>query len=133
MRKLLLCISFILFIQIVNAQQNATTDDGRKVVLNIDGTWRKKYDEKGQIIFLPNGAIDREYIPIDPAILTNLLAFCIVPNVTFIFIAFTLLRKQTNHNSTDQTCNSNNGFHHGPGFQSRFLINLKKGTDQPEA
>ena len=68
---------------------------------------------------------------IDSAILTNLLAFCIVPNVTFIFIAFTLLRKQTNHNSTDQTCNSNNGFHHGPGFQSRFLINLKKGTDFP--
>ena len=40
MRKLLLCISFILFIQIVNAQQNATTDDGRKVVLNTDGTWK---------------------------------------------------------------------------------------------
>ena len=58
------------------------------------------------------------------------MEFCIVPNVTFIFIAFTLLRKQTNHNSTDQTCNSNNGFHHGPGFQSRFLINLKKGTMQ---
>ena len=61
--------------EVINTKQiqeeKSPTIDRVTVSVNIDGTWRKKYDEKGQIIFLPNGAIDREYIPIDPAILTN--------------------------------------------------------------
>lgn len=61
--------------EVINTKQiqeeKSPTIDRVTVSVNIDGTWRKKYDEKGQIIFLPNGAIDREYIPIDSAILTN--------------------------------------------------------------
>ena len=61
--------------EVINTKQiqeeKSPTIDRVTVSVNIDGTWRKKYDEKGQIIFLPNGAIDREYIPIDSEILTN--------------------------------------------------------------
>jgi len=39
------------------------------VAVNIDGTWRLKYDEKGKPIALPNNTLEREYTPIDPAVL----------------------------------------------------------------
>ena len=51
-----------------------TTEEERKpqidrvtVSVNIDGTWNKKYDEKGRPVILANNAIEREYFPIDPA------------------------------------------------------------------
>ncbi len=34
------------------------------VSVAIDGIWKWKYDEEGEIIFLPDGSIDREYIPV---------------------------------------------------------------------
>ncbi len=34
------------------------------VSVNIDGTWKKKYDENGNLIITPSGAIEREYIPV---------------------------------------------------------------------
>jgi flagellar M-ring protein FliF len=34
------------------------------VAVNIDGTWKWKYDEKGKPVVLPDGSIDREYTPI---------------------------------------------------------------------
>ena len=32
--------------------------------VNIDGVWQWKYDDKGRIKFMPQGGIDREYVPI---------------------------------------------------------------------
>lgn len=61
--------------EVINTKQiqeeKSPAIDRVTVSVNIDGTWRKKYDEKGQIIFLPNGAIDREYVPIDPEVISN--------------------------------------------------------------
>jgi flagellar M-ring protein FliF len=34
------------------------------VSVNIDGVWKKKYDEKGKPIILPNNTLEREYVPI---------------------------------------------------------------------
>ncbi|GHV51002.1 flagellar M-ring protein FliF [Spirochaetia bacterium] len=34
------------------------------VSVNIDGKWKWKYDEKGKPVTLPDGTIDREYIPV---------------------------------------------------------------------
>jgi flagellar M-ring protein FliF len=36
------------------------------VSVNIDGIWKWKYDEKGDPVVLPDGAIDREYAPVPP-------------------------------------------------------------------
>jgi flagellar M-ring protein FliF len=36
------------------------------VSVNIDGTWTKKYDEKGNPVLLPNNSIEREYTSIAP-------------------------------------------------------------------
>jgi flagellar M-ring protein FliF len=36
------------------------------VSVNIDGTWKKKYDEKGKPVILPDNTIDREYVPVPP-------------------------------------------------------------------
>ena len=36
------------------------------VSVNIDGTWTRKYDEKGSPVLLPNNSIEREYTPIAP-------------------------------------------------------------------
>jgi len=41
------------------------------VSVNIDGTWQKKYDEKGKPVILSNNSIEREYIPIEAAVLKN--------------------------------------------------------------
>jgi flagellar M-ring protein FliF len=34
------------------------------VAVNIDGTWKWKYDEKGKPVILPDGSIEREYTPV---------------------------------------------------------------------
>jgi flagellar M-ring protein FliF len=55
-----------------NREFNETNTWGEKspmidrltVAVNIDGTWNWKYDDNGKPIILPNGKIDREYIPI---------------------------------------------------------------------
>lgn len=39
------------------------------VSVNIDGVWKKKYDEKGKLIILPNGSIEREYIALTDDVL----------------------------------------------------------------
>lgn len=61
--------------EVINTKQiqeeKSPTIDRVTVSVNIDGTWRKKYDDKGQILFLPNGAIDREYVPIDAEVISN--------------------------------------------------------------
>lgn len=36
------------------------------VSVNIDGTWTKKYDEKGNPVLLPNNSMEREYAPVSP-------------------------------------------------------------------
>ncbi|MDR1257034.1 MAG: flagellar M-ring protein FliF [Spirochaetaceae bacterium] len=38
--------------------------DRVSVSVNIDGTWERKRDEKGGIIFLPDGRVEREYKPL---------------------------------------------------------------------
>jgi flagellar M-ring protein FliF len=35
------------------------------VSVNIDGTWKKKYDERGNVVLTTSGSIDREYVPLD--------------------------------------------------------------------
>ncbi len=61
--------------EVINTKQiqeeKSPTIDRVTVSVNIDGTWRKKYDDKGQIVFLPNGSVDREYVPIDKEVLSN--------------------------------------------------------------
>ncbi|GMO15111.1 MAG: flagellar basal-body MS-ring/collar protein FliF [Termitinemataceae bacterium] len=47
-------------------EERSPTINRVTVSVNIDGRWEKKYDEKGNIIFLPNGRIDREYVPVTP-------------------------------------------------------------------
>ena len=37
------------------------------VSVNIDGVWRKKYDEQGRLQFEPNGSVSREYVPLTAA------------------------------------------------------------------
>jgi flagellar M-ring protein FliF len=56
-----------------NAVNSKKTIEERKpnidrvtVSVNIDGTWTKKYDEKGKPIVLPNGSVEREYTPLTP-------------------------------------------------------------------
>jgi flagellar M-ring protein FliF len=36
------------------------------VSVNIDGTWKKKYDEKGKPVVTPDNTIEREYTPVPP-------------------------------------------------------------------
>jgi flagellar M-ring protein FliF len=38
--------------------------DSVSVSVNIDGTWVKKYDEKGKLIFTPENKVEREYKPL---------------------------------------------------------------------
>ena len=48
---------------VISEQKNPSIDRVT-VSVNIDGTWRKKYDDKGQLIIASNGAIEREYVPV---------------------------------------------------------------------
>ncbi|MDR0551774.1 MAG: flagellar M-ring protein FliF [Spirochaetaceae bacterium] len=40
--------------------------DSVSVSVNIDGTWSKKYDEKGKLMFTPENKVEREYKPLNP-------------------------------------------------------------------
>ena len=40
--------------------------DRVSISVNIDGTWKMKYDEKGKPIVLADGSLDREYVPLSP-------------------------------------------------------------------
>jgi flagellar M-ring protein FliF len=46
-------------------KEERTPQPGRITVsVNIDGVWKKKYDEKGKQVFEANGEIAREYVPL---------------------------------------------------------------------
>jgi flagellar M-ring protein FliF len=46
-------------------QEERSPQVGRTTVsVNIDGTWRRVYDERGNPVILPNGTIEREYTPL---------------------------------------------------------------------
>jgi flagellar M-ring protein FliF len=40
--------------------------DRISVSVNIDGTWARKRDEKGKVVYLPDGGVEREYTPVSP-------------------------------------------------------------------
>ncbi len=46
------------------SEQKSPTIDRVTVSVNIDGEWKRKFDEDGNAILLSNGTLDREYIPI---------------------------------------------------------------------
>ena len=46
-------------------KERSPTIDRITVSVNIDGTWKKKYDDKGKLLVSPSGEIEREYIPVD--------------------------------------------------------------------
>lgn len=52
-------------------EEKSPSIDRITVSVNIDGTWEKEYDEKGNLIINPNGSIARKYIPVDPAVLAS--------------------------------------------------------------
>jgi flagellar M-ring protein FliF len=45
------------------------------VSVNIDGTWKLKYDEKGKPIVQPDKTLEREYTPVAPEVLTDTTKF----------------------------------------------------------
>lgn len=53
------------------SEQRSPTIDRVTVSVNIDGTWQRSYNEKGELIINPNGSIAREYVPVDQAVLTQ--------------------------------------------------------------
>jgi flagellar M-ring protein FliF len=48
----------------VTQEERSPQIDRVTVSVNIDGKWKWKYDEKGNPVALPDGTIEREYIPI---------------------------------------------------------------------
>ena len=46
------------------SEQKSPTIDRVTVSVNIDGEWKRRYDEDGNLILLSNGTIVREYVPI---------------------------------------------------------------------
>jgi flagellar M-ring protein FliF len=48
----------------VTKEEKSPKIDRVTVSVNIDGTWEKKFDEKGQPVILPNNSIEREYTPV---------------------------------------------------------------------
>jgi flagellar M-ring protein FliF len=57
-----------------NLVSSEITEEERKpkidrvtVGVNIDGIWKKKFDDKGKPVILPDNSIEREYTPVDPA------------------------------------------------------------------
>jgi len=47
-------------------EERSPTIDRVTVSVNIDGTWTQKKDEKGKLVFLPDGRPEREYHPVLP-------------------------------------------------------------------
>ncbi|AEE16400.1 flagellar basal-body MS-ring/collar protein FliF [Treponema brennaborense] len=52
-------------------EEKSPSIDRVTVSVNIDGTWRRTYDDKGQLVLNPNGTIAREYVPVDSAVLSS--------------------------------------------------------------
>jgi flagellar M-ring protein FliF len=50
----------------VTQEERSPQIDRITVSVNIDGQWKWKYDEKGDPIVLPDGTIDRDYVPVPP-------------------------------------------------------------------
>jgi flagellar M-ring protein FliF len=50
----------------VTQEERSPQIDRITVSVNIDGKWKPKYDEKGKPVTLPDGTIEREYIPVPP-------------------------------------------------------------------
>jgi len=50
----------------VTQEERSPQIDRVTVSVNIDGRWRRKFDEKGVPVVLADGSIEREYIPIPP-------------------------------------------------------------------
>ena len=48
-------------------KERSPTIDRITVSVNIDGTWKRKYDDKGKVVISPSGEIEREYIPVEAA------------------------------------------------------------------
>jgi flagellar M-ring protein FliF len=46
------------------AEERSPSIDRVTVSVNVDGIWKKKYDDKGNIVVGANGAIEREYVPL---------------------------------------------------------------------
>jgi flagellar M-ring protein FliF len=52
-------------------EERSPTMDRVAVSVNIDGTWKWKYDEKGKPVFTPANTIEREYTPVPPESLAD--------------------------------------------------------------
>jgi len=50
-------------------EERSPSIDRVTVSVNIDGSWKWKYDSKGKPVILPDGTIEREYTPITPDVL----------------------------------------------------------------
>jgi flagellar M-ring protein FliF len=48
------------------SEERSPSIDRVSVSVNIDGTWARKRDEKGKIVYLPDGRVEREYTPVSP-------------------------------------------------------------------
>ncbi|MDR3145991.1 MAG: flagellar M-ring protein FliF [Treponema sp.] len=48
----------------VTREERSPSIDRKTVSVNIDGTWKWKYDEKGNPVVLPDGSIEREYVSV---------------------------------------------------------------------
>jgi flagellar M-ring protein FliF len=53
-------------------EEKSPSIDRVTVSVNIDGSWKWKYDEKKNIVLLPDGSIEREYTPVPPEDLRQL-------------------------------------------------------------
>ena len=51
----------------ITQEEKSPTIDWVTVSVNIDGTWKLKYDEKGKAIVGPDGSLEREYLPVPDA------------------------------------------------------------------
>jgi flagellar M-ring protein FliF len=50
----------------VTREERTPQIDRVTVSVNIDGVWRRQYDEKGNVVIETNGNISREYVPLTP-------------------------------------------------------------------
>jgi flagellar M-ring protein FliF len=48
------------------SEERSPKIDRVSVSVNIDGTWDRKRDEKGKVVYLPDGRVEREYKPVSP-------------------------------------------------------------------
>ena len=52
-------------------EERSPSVDRVTVSVNIDGVWRRVYDQRGRAVVLPDGTIEREYTPISPEVLRH--------------------------------------------------------------